>query len=80
MYPDRELSQLAADYTVFKASIDGNAPSKVDHVEISDDGSVVSYSTLIEEGKTKATEKRSGVESAPTKRRNGAHLNICKGC
>lgn len=50
------------------------------HVEISDDGSVVSYSTLIEEGKTKAMEKRSGVKSAPTKRRNGANLNICKGC
>jgi flagellar hook protein FlgE len=35
-----QTSQLAADYTVFKASIDGNAPSKVDHVEISDDGQV----------------------------------------
>ncbi len=33
-----QTSQLAADYTVFKASVDGNAPSKVDHVEISDDG------------------------------------------
>lgn len=33
-----QASQLAADYTVFKASVDGNAPSKVDHVEVSDDG------------------------------------------
>jgi flagellar hook protein FlgE len=33
-----QTSQLAADYTVFKASVDGNSPSKVDHVEISDDG------------------------------------------
>ncbi len=33
-----ETSQLAADYTVFKASVNGNAPSKVDRVEISDDG------------------------------------------
>ena len=33
-----QASQLAADYTIFKASVDGNAPSKVDHVEISDDG------------------------------------------
>jgi flagellar hook protein FlgE len=33
-----QATQLAAGYTVFKASVDGNAPSKVDHVEISDDG------------------------------------------
>jgi flagellar hook protein FlgE len=33
-----QSTQLAADYTVFKASVDGNAPSKVDHVEVSDDG------------------------------------------
>jgi flagellar hook protein FlgE len=37
-----QTSQLAAGYTVFKASMDGNAPSKVDHVEISDDGQVFS--------------------------------------
>jgi flagellar hook protein FlgE len=33
-----ETSQLAAEYTVFKASVNGNSPSKVDRVEISDDG------------------------------------------
>lgn len=33
-----QTTQLAADYTVFKASVDGNAPSKVDHVQIADDG------------------------------------------
>jgi flagellar hook protein FlgE len=33
-----QTTQLAANYTIFKASIDGNAPSKVDHVEVSDDG------------------------------------------
>ena len=33
-----QTSQLAAGYTVFEASVDGNAPSKVDRVEISDDG------------------------------------------
>ena len=33
-----QTTQLAADYTVFKASVDGNAPSKIDHVQISDDG------------------------------------------
>ena len=33
-----QATQLAADYSVFKASVDGNAPSKVDHVEVSDDG------------------------------------------
>jgi len=33
-----QTTQLAADYTVLKASVDGNAPSKVDHVEVSDDG------------------------------------------
>ena len=33
-----QTTQLAADYTIFKASVDGNAPSKVDHVEVSDDG------------------------------------------
>ena len=37
-----QTSQLATDYTVFKASMDGNAPSKVDHVEISDDGQLFS--------------------------------------
>jgi len=33
-----QSSQLAADYTVFKADANGNAPSKIDRVEISDDG------------------------------------------
>ncbi len=37
-----ETSQLAAVYTVFKASVNGNAPSKVDRVEISDDGTMYS--------------------------------------
>ena len=35
-----QSSQLAAEYTVFKASVDGNAPSKVDHVEVGDDGQI----------------------------------------
>jgi flagellar hook protein FlgE len=39
-----ETSQLAAEYTVFKASVNGNAPSKVDRIEISDDGII--YSVL----------------------------------
>ena len=37
-----QASQLAADYAVFKANVNGNAPSKVDHVEISDDGQLYS--------------------------------------
>jgi flagellar hook protein FlgE len=35
-----QTTQLAADYTVYKASVNGNGPSKADHVEISDDGYV----------------------------------------
>jgi flagellar hook protein FlgE len=35
-----QSSQLATDYTVLSAAVDGNAPSAVDHVEIADDGFV----------------------------------------
>jgi len=47
-----QTTQLAADYTVYKASVDGNAASKVDHVEISDDGTVYS---VFEDGTRNAT-------------------------
>jgi len=33
-----QTSQLATDYTVLKAAVNGNAPSEVESVEISDDG------------------------------------------
>jgi flagellar hook protein FlgE len=33
-----QSSQLATDYTVLDAAVDGNAPSEVDRVEIADDG------------------------------------------
>jgi flagellar hook protein FlgE len=33
-----QSSQLATDYTVLSAAVNGNAPSGVDHVEIADDG------------------------------------------
>lgn len=35
-----ESSQLAADYTVVDASVDGNGPSSVDRVEIGNDGTL----------------------------------------
>lgn len=35
-----QSSQLATDYTVQEASINGNAPSELDRVEISDDGTL----------------------------------------
>jgi flagellar hook protein FlgE len=35
-----QSSQLATDYTVLNAAVNGNAPSAVDHVEIADDGTV----------------------------------------
>lgn len=47
-----QSSQLAADYTVFKADVNGNAPSKVDRVEISDDGYLYS---VFENGARSAT-------------------------
>jgi flagellar hook protein FlgE len=35
-----QSSQLATDYTVLSAGVNGNAPSGVDHVEIADDGNM----------------------------------------
>jgi flagellar hook protein FlgE len=35
-----QSSQLAADYTVLDASVNGNAPSEVERVEIADDGTL----------------------------------------
>jgi flagellar hook protein FlgE len=47
-----QTSQLAADYTIFKASVNGNAPSKVERVEISDDGYLY---TVFENGARRAS-------------------------
>jgi flagellar hook protein FlgE len=35
-----QSSQLATDYTVLNAEVNGNAPSEVDRVEIADDGTL----------------------------------------
>jgi flagellar hook protein FlgE len=47
-----QSSQLAAGYTVFKADANGNSPSKIDRVEISDDGYLYS---VFENGARNAT-------------------------
>jgi flagellar hook protein FlgE len=47
-----QSSQLAADYAVREAKVDGNAPSEVDHIEISSDGTLYA---VYENGAREAT-------------------------
>lgn len=47
-----QTTQLAADYAVRDAQVNGNAPSEVDHIEISDDGTLYA---VYENGARQAT-------------------------
>jgi hypothetical protein len=50
------------------------------HVEISDDGTTVKFSTLIEEGKRKVTKGAPAAQQPEQKPDHNPNLNICRGC
>ena len=68
-----KTGDMKIDTPVATMGIRGTTP----HVEISDDGTV-KFSTLIEEGKSKVTEKLAA--PAVQKPEQKPNLNICRGC
>jgi hypothetical protein len=74
-----KTGDMKVDTPVATMGIRGTTP----RVEISDDGTV-KFSTLIEEGKDKVTEKLGGARAAPspspTEERSKPKLDICRGC
>jgi hypothetical protein len=68
-----KTGDMKIDTPVATMGIRGTTP----HVEISDDGTV-KFSTLIEEGKSKATEKLAAPAVQKPERR--PNINICRGC
>jgi hypothetical protein len=71
-----KTGDMKIDTPVATMGIRGTTP----HVEISDNGSV-KFSTLIEEGKSKAT-KKSAASTGPSEQKADRKLNsnICRGC
>src|SRR5215475_4197079 len=72
-----KTGDMKVDTPVATMGIRGTTP----HVEISDDGSV-KFSTLIEEGKDKVTERqnRSAAPQAPSAIDRKRNLDICRRC
>ena len=72
-----KTGDMKVDTPVATMGIRGTTP----RVEISDDGSV-KFSTLIEEGKDKVTERqtRSAAPQAPSAMDRKPNLDICRGC
>ena len=68
-----KTGDMKIDTPVATMGIRGTTP----HVEISDDGTV-KFSTLIEEGKSKVTEKLAAPAVQKPERR--PNINICRGC
>jgi hypothetical protein len=68
-----KTGDMKIDTPVATMGIRGTTP----HVEISDDGTV-KFSTLIEEGKSKVTEKLAAPTMQKPERR--PNINICRGC
>jgi hypothetical protein len=64
---------MKIDTPIATVGIRGTTP----HIEIADDGTV-KFSTLIEEGKSKVTEKLAA--PAVQKPEQKPNLNICRGC
>jgi hypothetical protein len=70
-----KTGDMKIDTPVATMGIRGTTP----HVEISDAGTV-KFSTLIEEGKSKATKRAPWVQQPEQKADHKPNLNICRGC
>ena len=73
-----KTGDMKIDTPVATMGIRGTTP----HIEISDDGRTVKFSTLIEEGKSKVT-KKLGAPAAQQREQKldqKFNLNICRGC
>src|SRR5882724_12359859 len=70
-----KTGDMKIDTPIATMGIRGTTP----HVEISDDGTV-KFSTLIEEGKSKATKGAPWAQRPEQKADHKPNLNICRGC